>query len=82
MIDGKVRCIDQKPISIDSNYQGDRHIIYFREVDNEKIIPFKEKIIYENNNFLVVDKPHFLPVHPAGAFCKRNSSSSIARVAR
>jgi tRNA pseudouridine32 synthase/23S rRNA pseudouridine746 synthase len=70
MIDGKVRCIDQKPISIDSNYQGDRHIIYFREVDNEKIIPFKEKIIYENNNFLVVDKPHFLPVHPAGAFVK------------
>jgi len=43
-------------------------IIYYREVENETIIPFAEKILYADEHILVVDKPHFLPVIPAGKY--------------
>jgi tRNA pseudouridine32 synthase / 23S rRNA pseudouridine746 synthase len=43
-------------------------IFYYREVDSETIIPFKEKILFMDEHILVVDKPHFLPVIPAGKY--------------
>ena len=43
-------------------------IFYYRELDNEKPIPFKEQVLYQDEHILVADKPHFLPVIPAGKF--------------
>ena len=40
---------------------------YYREVDDEPTIPFDERIVYADAHLLVADKPHFLPVTPAGA---------------
>ena len=45
-----------------------REIRYFREVADEQRIPFTERIIHHDEELLVVDKPHFLPVMPAGAY--------------
>lgn len=39
---------------------------YFREVDEEPPVPFRERVIYRDEHLLVADKPHFLPVVPAG----------------
>ncbi len=41
-------------------------IQYFREVADEAVIPFAETIVHRDAHLLVVDKPHFLPVTPAG----------------
>lgn len=45
-------------------------VFYYREIAEEKVIPFKEQILYQDDHLLVVDKPHFLPVIPTGKFLK------------
>lgn len=40
---------------------------YYREVADEPAIPFEEAIVHADADLLVADKPHFLPVTPAGA---------------
>jgi tRNA pseudouridine32 synthase / 23S rRNA pseudouridine746 synthase len=39
---------------------------YFREVEAEASIPFDEAIVHADADLVVADKPHFLPVAPAG----------------
>ncbi len=43
-------------------------IFYYRDVRNEKTIPFVEQVLYQDEHILVADKPHFLPVIPSGKF--------------
>ncbi len=43
-------------------------IYYYREVDDEIPLPFKEQIIFQDENLLVVDKPHFMQVIPRGRY--------------
>lgn len=40
---------------------------YYREVTDEPRIPFDEAVLHVDDDLLVADKPHFLPVAPAGA---------------
>lgn len=47
---------------------GNRSVFYYREVEFEARIPFDEQILFRDAHLLVVDKPHFLPVTPAGEF--------------
>ncbi len=46
-------------------------IYYYRELDSEITIPFTEKILFENDEIVVVDKPHFLPVVPTGQYLQQ-----------
>ena len=39
---------------------------YYREVADEPRIPFAESVLHADEHLLVADKPHFLPVTPAG----------------
>jgi len=64
----KVHFDDGEPVGFLTPYQAHRRICYYREVASEIKIPFVEEVIFENDDFLVVDKPHFLPVHPAGKY--------------
>lgn len=54
------------PISVDLAYREGLRIHYFREVPDEKVIPVQESILYVDEHLVVADKPHFLPVTPAG----------------
>ncbi len=62
--DGKVLWDDNTPIAEDSAYRPQRRILYYREVEQEPLIPCNETILYQDENLLVADKPHFLPVTP------------------
>lgn len=64
----KVHFEDGEPVCLLSPYQARRRIYYYREVIDEIKIPFEEEVLFENDDFLVADKPHFLPVHPAGKY--------------
>jgi tRNA pseudouridine32 synthase/23S rRNA pseudouridine746 synthase len=57
-----------EPIHLATPYQDHRRICYYREVVNERRIPFEAEVLFENNDIVVADKPHFLPVHPAGEY--------------
>jgi tRNA pseudouridine32 synthase/23S rRNA pseudouridine746 synthase len=51
-----------------SSYRVGSCVFYYRELESEPKIPFDERVLYEDEHLLVVDKPHFLPVIPAGRF--------------
>ncbi|HUQ50236.1 MAG TPA: pseudouridine synthase [Terriglobales bacterium] len=53
-------------VRMDSPYQAGITVLYFRETSNEQAIPFQEEVLFENEDLLVADKPHFLPVTPSG----------------
>ncbi len=56
----------------ESPYQEELFLFYYREIHNEPAIPFKEKIIFKDDDIIVVDKPHFIPVTPTGRFVKES----------
>jgi len=47
-------------------YRINARLRYYREVQAEPRIPFEEQILYEDDEILIADKPHFLPVTPTG----------------
>jgi tRNA pseudouridine32 synthase/23S rRNA pseudouridine746 synthase len=47
-------------------YRVGLEVHYYREVPDEPTIPFEEVVLHEDADLLVADKPHFLPVAPAG----------------
>jgi tRNA pseudouridine32 synthase/23S rRNA pseudouridine746 synthase len=65
---GKVLDARGRPITPETPYTPLEKIMYFREVGNEAIIPFAEKILFHNDELLVACKPHFLPVIPGGRY--------------
>lgn len=64
----KVLDAHESPISLATPYTPNKRLFYFREVAKEPNIPFKEKIIYQDEHLLVACKPHFLPVTPGGNY--------------
>lgn len=55
-------------LSVTSSYQANSKIFYFRSLPAEPRIPFDEVVLYQDDYLVVVDKPHFLPVTPAGRY--------------
>ncbi|MFT5895619.1 MAG: tRNA pseudouridine32 synthase/23S rRNA pseudouridine746 synthase [bacterium] len=66
--DGKVHCHDGSLITTKSPFQSQQRIYYYREVECEPSIPFKEAIIFQDQHILVAYKPHFLAVIPGGVY--------------
>ena len=65
---GKVLDAERTPITADTEYLPHRQLFYFREVEQERLIPFTETIFFQNDHLLVACKPHFLPVIPGGGY--------------
>jgi tRNA pseudouridine32 synthase/23S rRNA pseudouridine746 synthase len=59
------------PIDPETHYRTGACIFYYREVDDEKVIPFLERVLFQDEHILVADKPHFLPVIPSGRFLRQ-----------
>jgi len=70
LVAGKVLTEAGEILERESLYRSNCRISYYREVKAEREIPFAEAILFENEHILVVDKPHFLPVHPAGQYIR------------
>jgi tRNA pseudouridine32 synthase/23S rRNA pseudouridine746 synthase len=51
-----------------SAFKRGLRIFYYRELEAETPIPFKEEILFMDEHLVVVDKPHFLPMIPTGRF--------------
>jgi tRNA pseudouridine32 synthase/23S rRNA pseudouridine746 synthase len=55
-------------IAPDTPYRPGLRVHYYREVIDEAPIPFAETVLHVDEHLVVADKPHFLPVTPAGGF--------------
>jgi tRNA pseudouridine32 synthase/23S rRNA pseudouridine746 synthase len=58
------------PLRADAPYRVGAEIRYFREVMDEAPVPFEETVLHVDAHLVVADKPHFLPVTPAGGYVR------------
>lgn len=75
------RVLDEagRPITSVSPYRVGLCIRYWREVADEEPIPFAETILHLDEHLLVADKPHFLPVTPAGRFVEETLLARLVK---
>ena len=79
MARGLVRDADGRSITPGTPYRVGAEIRYYREVVDEPRIPFDEVVLHVDEHLVVADKPHFLPVTPAGGFV---AETLLARLVR
>ncbi|MFC3551725.1 pseudouridine synthase [Lysobacter cavernae] len=63
----------------DAPYRVGSQIHYYREVADEPSIPFAEWVVHVDDDLVVADKPHFLPVVPAGRFVRETLLARLVR---
>jgi tRNA pseudouridine32 synthase / 23S rRNA pseudouridine746 synthase len=68
LIDGLILDQNGQALPLDAPYVVGQRIHYWRDAGIEPRIPFDEQIIYQDDQILVADKPHFLPVTPTGGY--------------
>jgi tRNA pseudouridine32 synthase/23S rRNA pseudouridine746 synthase len=75
------RVLDAEGAAIDAahRYREGLRIFYFREVSAELPIPVIESVVYADEHLIVVDKPHFLPVMPAGKYVEETLLMRLIR---
>ena len=76
---GRVLDGDGQPLSPQQPYREGLRVHYFREVPNETLIPVTETILYADEHLVVADKPHFLPVTPAGEYVEQTLLRRLIR---
>ncbi|QQX80740.1 pseudouridine synthase [Shewanella sp. KX20019] len=65
---GKVHWRDGQLVTLDSAFIPRARVYYYREVQQESLIPFEEKVLLQNEQIIIAFKPHFLAVNPSGNF--------------
>ena len=69
--DGLVYDAHGQRLHIDSPFQAHTHCFYYRFLAHEVTVPFQHQILFENEDLLVVDKPHFLTMSPTGQYVQQ-----------
>lgn len=59
-----------RQVNSETPYRAGACVYYYREPETECAIPFDERVVHADENILVADKPHFLPVVPAGRYLR------------
>jgi len=68
MAKGEVMDETGRRVDPQTAYRVGACIFYYREPEKERVIPYVEHVLYQDEHILVADKPHFLPVIPSGRF--------------
>lgn len=55
-------------LTLNTPYLENSHIFYYRFLEHEIHVPFQAHILFENDHFIAVDKPHFLTISPTGQY--------------
>ncbi|MFC0677645.1 pseudouridine synthase [Lysobacter korlensis] len=76
---GRVLVADGAVLAANAPHRTGLDVYYYREVVQEARLPVEEVIVHVDEHLIVVDKPHFLPVTPAGRFV---SETLLARLVR
>jgi tRNA pseudouridine32 synthase/23S rRNA pseudouridine746 synthase len=79
MARGLVLDDQDRPLGPQAAYREALRVQYFREIENERKIPFQARIVYQDQHLLVADKPHFLPVMPAGDYAEETLLTRLMR---
>ena len=74
---GEVRLDDGTILTGDSPYMPGERIWYFRELADEPELPSDMPVLYEDEHVLAIDKPHFLPTTPRGAYIAQTALTKL-----
>ncbi|WP_347454884.1 pseudouridine synthase [Acinetobacter thermotolerans] len=66
--DGLVYDVQGNTLTLDSPFQANSHCFYYRFLAHETHVPFEHQILFQNDHFMVIDKPHFLTMSPTGQY--------------
>jgi tRNA pseudouridine32 synthase/23S rRNA pseudouridine746 synthase len=55
----------------DQACRSGQRFFYYRNVADEPRLPMQAAVLFEDDHLLVADKPHFMPVTPAGPFVQQ-----------
>lgn len=70
-VDGLVFWENGELATTSTHYMHGRSVYYYRFLYDEVVVPFEHEILFENESFMVVDKPHFLAVTPGGDYVRQ-----------
>ncbi|MGY1552219.1 pseudouridine synthase [Microbacterium sp. A588] len=76
---GEIVMADGSAVSRDAPLDAAEFIWYYREPPVETEIPFHAEILHQDDDLVVIDKPHFLPTTPAGRYVQ---NSALVRLRR
>lgn len=68
MLQGEVIDAHGQALAPHTPFQPGLRLYYYRTLPDEVAIPFEAVVLYRDDDLLVVDKPHFLPVLPSGKY--------------
>lgn len=72
MVRGEVLDESATALSPDAPFLPGARVYYYRHLADEPAVPFQEAVLFQDEHLLVVDKPHFLPVTPAGRYVQQS----------
>ena len=64
--------VDAQPVQATQAYTPHTKLYYYRHIANEPVLPQKASIVFEDDHLIVADKPHFMPVTPAGRYVQQS----------
>lgn len=76
---GLVLDAEARALPAEAPYREGALIHYYREVAAEPRIPFAATVLHVDADLVVADKPHFLPVTPAGSFVEETLLTRLVR---
>ena len=62
-----------QPLTTQTPLGAEVFVWYYRDPPVEPGIPFQPQILYQDDDLVVVDKPHFLPTTPSGRFVQNTA---------
>ena len=71
-----------RPVPIDQPYRPHGRLFYYRSVPPEARVAGAETVLFEDDFLVVADKPHFLPVTPAGRYLQETLLVRLRRKLR
>jgi tRNA pseudouridine32 synthase / 23S rRNA pseudouridine746 synthase len=70
---------DGRPLAPEDIVGVGTDIYYYREVPDEPVLAVEETILYIDEHLIIVDKPHFLPTIPSGAYVAQTLLARLIR---
>ncbi len=70
---GEIVARDGSALTRDTPLGAEEFVWYYREPPVEREIPFDVELLHQDDDLVVVDKPHFLPTTPGGKFLQNSA---------
>ncbi|WP_241796771.1 pseudouridine synthase [Microbacterium sp. C5A9] len=70
---GEIVARDGRPLARDTPLGVEEFIWYYRDPPAETYLPVELEVLHQDDDLVVIDKPHFLPTTPGGKFLQNSA---------